>query len=158
MTCGEAFIKRSKEIPLRTCPEPRACYTEWSQKQKKQISYINAYVWNLEKWYWWTYLQDRNRDAGIENRLWTLGEEEDGTNWEMSIDKYTLPCVKYIASGKPPYRCRELSLVLCDDLEGWDGVKNWRGDLRRRGHMYTYGWFMLCGRSQHHIIRQLSPN
>ena len=25
--------------------------SEVSQKEKKQISYINAYIWNLEKWY-----------------------------------------------------------------------------------------------------------
>ena len=37
---------------------------------------------------------------------------------------------------------RELSLVLCDNLEGWyeDG---WEEGLRGRGYMYTYGWFML---------------
>ena len=34
----EVHIKRSK-----------------SEKQK-QILYINAYIWNLEKWYWWIYL------------------------------------------------------------------------------------------------------
>ena len=29
--------------------EPRACYTEWSKSEReKEISYINAYVWNLE--------------------------------------------------------------------------------------------------------------
>ena len=32
--------------------------TEWSKSEgEKQISYINAYMWNLEKWYWWNYLQ-----------------------------------------------------------------------------------------------------
>ena len=30
--------------------EPRACYSEWSKSEKeKQILYINAYIWNLEK-------------------------------------------------------------------------------------------------------------
>ena len=43
--------------------------SEVSQKEKKK-SYINAYTWNLEKWYWWTYLQGRNRDSAIE---WTCG-------------------------------------------------------------------------------------
>ena len=32
--------------------EPTACYTEWSKSEReKQISYINAYMWNLEKWH-----------------------------------------------------------------------------------------------------------
>ena len=61
--------------------ETRACYTQWNKaKREKQKSYINAYTQNLEKWYWWTYLQGRNRDAGINNRLVdTLGEGEGGT-------------------------------------------------------------------------------
>ena len=36
--------------------------SEVSQREK-QISYINVYIWNLEKWYWWTSLQGRNRDT-----------------------------------------------------------------------------------------------
>ena len=50
----------------------------------------NPYMWNLEKWYRWTYLQRR-----IENRqngLWTWWEGDSGANWESSIDIYTLPC------------------------------------------------------------------
>ena len=28
------------------------CHTEWSKSEReKQISYINTYIWNLEKWY-----------------------------------------------------------------------------------------------------------
>ena len=29
--------------------------------------YINAYMWNLEKWYTWAYLKGGNRDADVEN-------------------------------------------------------------------------------------------
>ena len=36
-------------------------------EREKQVLYINAYVWNLEKCYSWTYLQGRNRDADVEN-------------------------------------------------------------------------------------------
>ena len=32
-------------------------YTERSQSEReKQILYINAYKWNLEKWYGWAYM------------------------------------------------------------------------------------------------------
>ena len=49
--------------------ETRACYTEWSKsKREKQVSYINANTWNLEKCYWWTYLQGRNKER---TGLWT---------------------------------------------------------------------------------------
>ena len=51
-------------VPL--CPFP----TEWSMSERqKQISYMNAYIWNLEKWYWQTCLQGWNRDADVENGL-----------------------------------------------------------------------------------------
>ena len=40
--------------------------SEVSQKEK-QIPYINACMWNLgKKWYKWTYLQSRNRDADVD--------------------------------------------------------------------------------------------
>ena len=37
-------------------------------RKRKRISYINTYVWNLGKWYWWT-VQGRKRDTDINNRL-----------------------------------------------------------------------------------------
>ena len=30
---------------------------------------LKAYIWNLELWYWWTYLQGSSGDADKENRL-----------------------------------------------------------------------------------------
>ena len=48
---------------------PRDCHTEWSKSEReKQILYIKAYMWNLEKWYRWSYLQNRNRDTDVENK------------------------------------------------------------------------------------------
>ena len=43
----------------------------------------------------------------------------------------------------------ELSSVVWDDQEGWEG------GLRGRGYMYTY---MLYNRNQHNIVKQLSSN
>ena len=39
-----------------------------SEVRGKQISYINSYVQNLEKFYRWAYLQGSDRDADIKNR------------------------------------------------------------------------------------------
>ena len=51
--------------------------------REQQVLYINSYMWNLEKWYRWTYLQGRNRDADVENGHVDIGEEGDnGMNWE----------------------------------------------------------------------------
>ena len=42
--------------------ESKACYTEWSKSDReKQISYINAYIWNLEKWYLFARTEWRHR-------------------------------------------------------------------------------------------------
>ena len=53
-------------------------------------------------------------------------------NWKSGVT-----CVKYTASGKLLY-IRELSLVLCDDLEEWDwGGRIARRFKRQRTHVYT---------------------
>ena len=50
-------------------------------------------MWNLEKWYRWTYFQGRNRDTDIENgHVDTVREGESGTNWEGSTDIHTTMC------------------------------------------------------------------
>ena len=60
-------------------------------------------------------------------------EGEGGMNWNIWIDIYTLLCVKSIVSGKLH---GELSSVLCDDLEGWDG--GGVGGRNRREGKYVY--------------------
>ena len=76
--------------PCRESKIPHAVgHGQVSQKEKSR--YISAYVWNLEKWYWWTYLQGRNRDTDIEIELVDIGGEgEGGSNWEHSKNIYTL--------------------------------------------------------------------
>ena len=44
--------------------ETGADYTEWNKPERKTpIQYTNAYIWNIERWYWWTYLQGSNVDV-----------------------------------------------------------------------------------------------
>ena len=51
------------------------------------ISYINAYIWNLERQYRWSYLQGSKGDADIKNRpLVTVGEGKGEMTWESSIE------------------------------------------------------------------------
>ena len=74
--------------------EPRAYYTEWSKSERGQlISFINAYIESIERWYWWTYLQSCDRDTDTENRLMDKGrgEEREGKrNGKSSMGAYTL--------------------------------------------------------------------
>ena len=71
-------------------------YTEWNKSEReRQIPYINTYIWNLERWYWRSYVQSSKGDTDINNRLLdTVGEGEGGMIWENSIETCTLPYVK----------------------------------------------------------------
>ena len=66
---------------------------------KREILYINAYIWNLERWYWLSYLQGIKGDTDVKKRLLDSGGEgEGGMIWENSIETYTLPYVKQMTS------------------------------------------------------------
>ena len=66
----------------------------WFLINKKLISYLNAYLWNLGRLQWWSYLQGSNRDADIENRLvGKSGEGEGRTNGESSEEAHAPSCV-----------------------------------------------------------------
>ena len=76
--------------------EPRAYYTQCSKSEREgQISHINAYIWNLERWYQRTYMQGSKGDTDVKNSILdSVGEGEGGITWENSIETYTLPYVK----------------------------------------------------------------
>ena len=94
-------IKRNEfeSVLVRWMNLEPVCYTQWSMSEReKQILYISAYIWNLEKWYCWTYLKGKNGDTDVENGLVdTVGEGESEMNGESSINICTLSCVEWIA-------------------------------------------------------------
>ena len=68
----------------------------WSKSEREtSIQYINTYIWNLERWQRWPYMQDRKRDTAVKNRLLdSVEESEGGMTWENSIETCILPYVK----------------------------------------------------------------
>ena len=53
---------------------------------------LNAYIWNLERQYWQSYMHGSKGDTDIKNRLLdTVGEGEGRMIWENSPETYTLP-------------------------------------------------------------------
>ena len=65
-----SVINRRYWISCTEVDEPRAYHAEWSKSEReKQISYTNTYTQNLEKRYWWTYLQGRSRHRGFPGGL-----------------------------------------------------------------------------------------
>ena len=92
-----------------------------NEVSQRKMLYINAYIWNLEKWYWWTYLQGRKRDSDTENRLMDVeGEVEGGMNWESSIGIYIWPCVEQRANRNSLYST---------GTSAWCSVTTWRGGM-----------------------------
>ena len=109
----------------------RTYYTEWSKSERgKEMSYVNAHMWNLEGWHWWIYLQGSGGDADMESRLWTQWGKERGTNGESSIETCTPPHVKQTASGNLLWH-RELQPGVLWQPRGlgWEGG----GRLKREG-------------------------
>ena len=70
--------------------EPRFCYTEWSELEREK-HIINVYIWNVEKWYWWTSLQGRNRHR---HREQTYGQSEGRRRGQ--IERVALKHIHYI--------------------------------------------------------------
>ena len=72
--------------------ETGAYYTEWNKSERKiPTQYINAYIWNLERWQQWPYIQDSKRDTDVKNSLLdSMGEGKGGMTWENSTETYLL--------------------------------------------------------------------
>ena len=105
------LISHKKEqnwVICRDVDASRDCHTEWSTSEReKQISYINAYMWNLEKWYRRTYFQSRNWDTEVEKKTYgnQVGNAAGGgvcgvMIWEIGIDMHTLVCIKWMTNKK----------------------------------------------------------
>ena len=58
--------------------KPGDCHTK--SEKEKQMLYNIAYMWNLEKWYRWSYLQNRNRDTDAENGH--MDATVEGRGWD----------------------------------------------------------------------------
>ena len=95
----------------------RVSNTEWSQKEK-QILCINTYMWHLVKWYWWTYVQGRNRDAGK-----TCMDRGGGVGGRAELGDRGWHTGKTASWWESGVWHGELSAVCCDDLDGWGEVQ-----------------------------------
>ena len=77
------LLNHKKEWNNAICSDmdgPRDYHIKWSKSdsRERQTSYDIAYMWNLKKWYKWTYLQNRNRFTGIENKLMVTKGDSEG--------------------------------------------------------------------------------
>ena len=84
------------------------------------------HIWDLEKWYRWMYLQNRDRDTDIEDGLVDReGEGERGTKWERSVDIFTLCSVDSAMSNSAllwTVTHQALQSMILSSQEYWSGL------------------------------------
>ena len=79
-----------KSVLMRWMKLEPIIQSEVSQKEKHQYN-INAYIWNLERW--WPYMQYSKRDTDVNNRLLdSVGEGKVGMIWDNSIETWIIIC------------------------------------------------------------------
>ena len=68
------LLSHKKEWNITICSNmngPRDDHTKWNKSDRaRQTPYDITYMWNLKKWYEWTYLQNRNTLTDLEKNLW----------------------------------------------------------------------------------------
>ena len=114
--------KKWNHAICRDMDRPTDCHTQWSQSEREdQISCINTYMWNVKKWYRWTYLQSRKRGTDVENK----GSDTKGVKVAVGwIRKSGRIDIHFYVQN----RCWwDLHSVLCGDLNGNKIQK--RGDI-----------------------------
>ena len=93
---------------------------------------INAYMWNLEKWYNWTCLQSRNGDTDVENKR-TDAKGEEGVGWSGRLG---LTYIHYYVWNGWPMRTYCVAQGTLLSALWWPG---WEGEPRKRGYI-VYVW------------------
>ena len=102
-----------------------------SEVSQREISYTNAYIQNLEKWYWRIYLHGSTGETDIENRLMDMGRGEERVR---CMEKITC---KLTLNRLPMGICcmaQETQMGLCINLEGWNGEGDGR-EIQKGGNI-----------------------
>ena len=101
---------------------------------------------HMQRKYYWSTL-GRKSNINMENRhVDKRGDGEGGTDWESSIDIYTLPCVKQIASGKLLYSTG--SSAWCSEMTKMGGMDGGKEGRFKRDRIYVYLWLI------HFVVQQ----
>ena len=73
-------------------PRSLAGCSPWGLRVRQLSSWAqyNAYIWNLERWYWWTYFQGSSGDADIQRDMGHSGGRRGWDELESSMEAYAL--------------------------------------------------------------------
>ena len=90
-------VRGAKLCHLRRCGGLIDYHTEWCKSERKnKQTYVNGYVWNLEKMVYMILFARKTRDTDVENEYMDAKGESpgsDGTNWEIGIGICTFDTV-----------------------------------------------------------------
>ena len=98
-------------------------YRVSKSEREKQISHVNAYMWNVGKWYGMKLFP--RQEQRCRHREWTWRHRHGGGRGgqdelrEQDRHVHTITC-KTDSQWERAVQLRELSSVLCNDLEGWE--------------------------------------
>ena len=142
---------KEARISSNEMDETGADYTAWSKPERKTpIQYTNTYIWNLERWQQWPYMQDSKRDTDIKNTLLdSVGEAEGGMIWENSIETCILPYVKQRTRASLMHKAGH------PNPEGWDGEAGERGFRMGGTHVYLWPVHVDVWQNHHNIVISL---
>ena len=135
-----SFEKEHIWVSSNEVDEPGAYNTEGRESEReRQILYIDAYIWNLERRYQRSYMQGSKGDTDIKNRLLdSVGEDKGGMFWENSIETCTLPYVKQMTSASLIHEAGYPKLVPWDNPEGYGGEEGGSGVQDGGTHVHLW--------------------
>ena len=108
----------------------RAYYTEWSKSEREiQIVYTDAYIWNLERCYWWINFQGSNEETHMENiEIWRTGEGRGWDYGESNMKIYNTICK---IDSQWEFAITQTGALWQPRRVGWG--RRWEGGSRRVG-------------------------
>ena len=108
--------------------ESRVYHTKWSEGSEKQISYINAYTWNLERWCWWTYLDRAGMETWTwENGVWTQWGKERVRWTEGVAVTNTRCCCCWVATVTSDCAIPQMAAHQAPSSLGFSRQEHWSG-------------------------------
>ena len=115
------------------------------KKSERQILYMNAYIWNLERQYRWSYMQGSIGDTDIKNRLFELSERC------QSVSSVTQSCLTLC----DPVNCSTPGLLVHHQLlESTQTHVHCVGDAIQPSHPLSYPSPPVPSPSQHQGLFQ----
>ena len=99
---------------------PGDYHTKWSKSERERQIYAIAYMWNLKKWYKWTYLQNRNGLTDLENKPMVTKGEKWGGRAKLGVWDWHIHTIIFkIGTNKDLlYSTRELCSIFYNNLNG----------------------------------------